>query len=54
MFDLDKGSTLHIDLAKSNSRSKRSRAGTLFIDFFLLLFGFIPFIFNFEACIFVI
>ncbi|KAL8034264.1 hypothetical protein ABFX02_12G016400 [Erythranthe guttata] len=26
VFDLEKGSTLHIDLAKSNSRSKRSRA----------------------------
>ncbi|KAL7609800.1 uncharacterized protein LOC111911608 [Lactuca sativa] len=25
VFDLEKGSTLHIDLAKSNSRSKRSR-----------------------------
>ncbi|KAI3462738.1 hypothetical protein Pfo_019401 [Paulownia fortunei] len=26
VFDLEKGSTLHIDLAKSNSRSKRLRA----------------------------
>lgn len=26
VFDLEKGSTLYIDLAKSNSRSKRSRA----------------------------
>lgn len=27
VFDLEKGSTLYIDLAKSNSRSKRQRAG---------------------------
>lgn len=27
VFDIEKGSTLHIDLAKANSRSKRSRAG---------------------------
>ncbi|KAF9678524.1 hypothetical protein SADUNF_Sadunf07G0043800 [Salix dunnii] len=27
VFDLEKGSTLYIDLAKSNSRSKRSRTG---------------------------
>lgn len=27
MFDLEKGSTLYIDLAKSNSRSKRPRTG---------------------------
>lgn len=30
VFDLEKGSTLYIDLAKSNSRSKRSR-GTIMI-----------------------
>uniref|UniRef100_A0A516IJG3 RRM domain-containing protein n=1 Tax=Turnera subulata TaxID=218843 RepID=A0A516IJG3_9ROSI len=29
VFDLEKGSTLHIDLAKSNSRSKRSRTAPL-------------------------
>lgn len=29
VFDLEKGSTLYIDLAKSNSRSKRLRAGIL-------------------------
>lgn len=32
VFDLEKGSTLYVDLAKSNSRSKRSRIGNdLFI-----------------------
>lgn len=32
VFDLEKGSTLYIDLAKSNSRSKRLR-GTTMIGF---------------------
>lgn len=31
MFDLEKGSTLYIDLAKSNSRSKRARTGLLLV-----------------------
>lgn len=30
VFDLERESTLHIDLAKSNSRSKRPRTGALF------------------------
>lgn len=34
VFDLEKGSTLHIDLAKSNSRSKRPRIGILLIMLF--------------------
>lgn len=34
MFDLEKGSTLYIDLAKSNSRSKRSRPGLLLVKLF--------------------
>lgn len=38
VFDLEKGSTLYIDLAKSNSRSKRPRTG-------LFLFGFVAFIY---------
>lgn len=29
VFDLEEGSTLYIDLAKSNSRSKRTRIGLL-------------------------
>lgn len=33
VFDLEKGSTLHIDLAKTNSRSKRSRTGLLLVVF---------------------
>lgn len=33
VFDLEKGSTLYIDLAKSNSRSKRSRQGLAQIGF---------------------
>lgn len=36
VFDLEKGSTLYIDLAKSNSRSKRSRTGlNLILDVYL-------------------
>ena len=35
MFDLEKGSTLYIDLAKSNSRSKRTRTGLLLIGIIL-------------------
>ena len=31
VFDLEKGSTLYIDLAKSNSRSKRARTGLLLV-----------------------
>ncbi|GJU53035.1 nucleotide-binding alpha-beta plait domain-containing protein [Tanacetum coccineum] len=34
VFDLEKGSKLHIDLAKSNSRSKRSRTGILLVTEF--------------------
>lgn len=41
MFDLEKGSTLYIDFAKANSRSKRSRTGAilalLLLAFFLFL-----------------
>lgn len=36
VFDLEKGSTLHIDLAKSNSRSKRLRAGSLYLELHFL------------------
>lgn len=32
VFDLEKGSTLYIDLAKSNSRSKRIRAGISYLQ----------------------
>lgn len=32
VFDLEKGSTLYIDLAKSNSRSKRLRGGILELE----------------------
>lgn len=32
VFDLEKGSTLYIDLAKSNSRSKRIRGGMLELE----------------------
>lgn len=35
MFDLEKGSTLYIDLAKSNSRSKRARTGLLLVGIIL-------------------
>lgn len=37
VFDLEKGSTLYIDLAKSNSRAKRARIGVCF-NFFILPF----------------
>lgn len=37
VFDLEKNSTLYIDLAKSNSRSKRSRIGDLRVGFPLSL-----------------
>lgn len=37
IFDLEKGSTLYIDLAKSNSRAKRARIGVCFDLFVSLL-----------------
>ncbi len=35
MFDLEKGSTLYIDLAKSNSRSEHTRISLLLIGIIL-------------------
>lgn len=40
VFDLEKGSTLYIDLAKSNSRSKRLRAGILQLERYFLIWLF--------------
>lgn len=36
VFDLEKGSTLYIDLAKSNSRAKRARLGVFLFLYFTI------------------
>lgn len=43
VFDLEKGSTLYIDLAKSNSRSKRHRSGRFLLKYSLLCCFFFSF-----------
>lgn len=43
VFDLEKGSTLYIDFAKANSRSKRSRTGAILAFFLFLLIVVISF-----------
>ena len=40
VFDPENSSTLYIDLAKSNSRSKRQRIGQFIVGVFLLFFIF--------------